>query len=160
MIPPIASDMRILSVRDHPESIQLFIDSFSKWWASETTRPVYQNCIENTPGADSPLPQWYLLVDETHTVVIGGAGLITNDFVSRMDLCPWLCALYVEEPYRNNGYGAVLIEHVCAQAQALGFEKVHLCTGLAGYYEKHRFTHVGDGFHPWGEKSRIYERRL
>lgn len=38
---------------------------------------------------------WYLCLDENK--IIGGIGVIDNDFHERKDLSPNLCALYVEE---------------------------------------------------------------
>ena len=151
--------MEIISVRDDPDSVQMFIDYFTERWASELTKPIYQNCLENTVNENYPLPQWYLMLGVSDEI-IGGVGLITNDFISRMDLWPWLCALYVEEPHRNKGCGAALIEHVCAEAGRLEFDKVYLATDLIGYYERHKFAYIGDGYHPWGESSRIYERQV
>lgn len=115
---------------------------------------VYEDCIRHCLTAKAPLPQWYLLTQgET---VIGGAGLITNDFISRMDLYPWICALYIEESSRGHGYGALLLEKARRDAGAAGFENVYLCTDHVGYYERYGFAHIGTGYHPWGESSRIY----
>lgn len=151
--------MKIVSVRESPQRIPAFVEYFTKCWASDATRPIYQNCIENAPFADFCLPQWYLLENEAG-VTIGGAGIITNDFISRMDLLPWLCALHVEPLHRRMGHGAALIEHVCAETKRFGFQSVHLCTEHVGYYERHGFSYVGDGYHPWGSSSKIYKRSL
>ena len=151
--------MKTISVREHPMALQRFVDYFAKCWASEQTRPIYQNCIEHTVSAVSSLPQWYLLLDSKEEI-LGGIGLITNDFISRMDLYPWLCALHVEEPYRKKGYGAHLVQHACLEASRLGYSDVYLCTGMLGYYEKLGVSYLGDGYHPWGSKSRIYKRDL
>lgn len=151
--------MRIVSVRENRHMIPVFVDYFTKRWGSEMTRPVYQNSIEHTPDANFCLPQWYLLLDVDETPM-GGVGLITNDFISRMDLLPWLCALHVEPEHRRKGFGSALVEHVCAEASRLGYQKIYLCTAHVGLYEKMRFAYVGEGYHPWGEKSRIYQRSL
>lgn len=151
--------MNIISVRDHPESLQMFIDYFSKCWASKDTKPIYQNCIENSLNESFSLPQWYLLLDESG-LIIGGTGLVTNDFISRMDLLPWLCALHVQETHRNKGYGTLLVDHACDEGRRLGFMKMYLSTEHTGYYERLEFTYIGKGYHPWGACSRIYERNL
>ncbi|MFX3625141.1 MAG: GNAT family N-acetyltransferase [Ectobacillus sp.] len=74
-----------------------------------------------------------------------------------MDLYPWICALYIEESYRGRALGETLLLHIKADAKKAGFNKVYLCTGHVGYYEKYGFSYIGNGYHPWGISSRIYE---
>lgn len=79
----------IHSLREHPEELERFISYFSANWGNPE---IYRDCMTSALTAAGPLPQWYLAFSPDHTV-IGGAGLIPNDFISRMDLTPWLCAL-------------------------------------------------------------------
>lgn len=145
--------MKIISVRENPEWKDAAIDYISSKW--NAPRIIYEDCITHAITALNPLPQWYLLMDEGK--IIGCAGLITNDFISRMDLYPWLCALFIEKEQRGNGYAARLIEKVKTDARKAGFRNLYISTDHIGFYEKYGFKYIGTGYHPWNEESRIYE---
>ena len=147
--------MKIISVREKPEYKDIAIDYIQKKWANDNSLMVYKDCISNSIVTENPLPHWYLLEAEDGKI-IGCAGLVTNDFISRMDLYPWVCALYIEEEYRGNTYGSLLIERAKEDAKAGGFSSLYLSTDHIGYYEKYGFDYIGKGYHPWGESSRIY----
>lgn len=149
--------MRIISVRENPEYTEKAIQYLQNSW-SEVAPVIYQDCISNCIGAEQPLPQWYLL--EKNNIVIGCAGLITNDFISRMDLYPWICALFIDEQYRGNNYASLLIDIAKRDAKSFGFKHLNLCTDHIGYYEKLGFQYIGQGYHPWEEESRIYQIAL
>ncbi|NLD26732.1 MAG: GNAT family N-acetyltransferase [Acholeplasmataceae bacterium] len=146
--------MEIISIKQNPEYKVQAVKYFQSKWATEQSLMVYEDCISNCITASNPLPQWYLLMDQGS--IIGCAGLVTNDFISRMDLYPWVCALYIEESYRGNAYGSLLLERAKEDTRTFGFSHLYLCTAHIGYYEKYGFSYLGVGYHPWGESSRIY----
>lgn len=146
--------MNIISLRTQPEYKEQAIKYLQKSWP-EVDPVIYENCIHHSIDAQQDLPQWYLLV--TAGKIIGCAGLITNDFISRMDLYPWLCALFIDEQYRGNNYAALLIERAKKETKASGFKHLNLCTDFTGYYEKYGFSYIGQGYHPWEAQSRIYQ---
>ena len=146
--------MTVVNIRENPAYMEQGIAYIQSKWANRRNKKVYENCITHSMKAKSPLPIWYLLLDgET---IIGCAGLITNDFISRMDLCPWLCALYIEKKYRGQNLGDLLISQIKADTAKMELDTLYLSTDHKGYYEKYGFSYIGDGYHPWGESSRIY----
>lgn len=146
--------MRIISVRENPEYKDKIIQYFQNSW-SEIAPIIYEDCISHSINAKDSLPQWYVL--ENNNEFIGCAGLITNDFISRMDLYPWVCAIFIEEKYRGNNYSKLLIEKAKEDSKKAGFQNLYLCTDHIGFYEKIGFKYIGQGYHPWEEESRIYQ---
>ena len=45
--------------------------------------------------------------------IIGGLGVIENDFHNRKDLAPNVCAVYTEKDRRCNGVAGALLNYVC-----------------------------------------------
>lgn len=111
--------MKIISVREQPEYKDQIIAFLQKSW-SQVSPEIYRDCLEHCIDATSPLPQWYVL--EADGQFIGCAGLITNDFISRMDLYPWLAALFIDEQFRGNSYAQLLVEKAKEDATDAGFK--------------------------------------
>lgn len=150
--------MKIISVREELAYAKKAIAFFQKHWGGELTNMIYEDCITHCLSTSAPLPQWYLLVEDDE--IIGGIGLGTNDFISRMDLWPWLVALYIEEKHRGHAYGKRLIDRVEADAKSLGYDHLYLSTHLENFYETYGYSVIGPGYHPWGESSTIYGKAL
>lgn len=149
--------MRIISVRQHPEYKGVAIKYFQQSWNS-VWPVIYEDAISHSINAQNDLPQWYLL--EKKHKIIGCAGLITNDFISRGDLYPWVCALFIDENERGNSYSSLLLNKAKADAQRIGFDNLYLSTEHVGFYEKFGFEYIGQGYHPWKAESRIYKIKL
>lgn len=149
--------MRIISVRENPEYKDKAIRFFQESWPSVYPM-MYEDSINHCIGAENDLPQWYLLENEGW--IIGCAGLITNDFVSRMDLYPWICALFISGEHRGNNYAELLIDKAKTDSKRFGFRYLNLITDHIGYYEKFGFEYIGQGYQPWQEELRIYQIRL
>ena len=146
--------MTVVNIRKQPAYMERGIAYIQSKWASEGNKMVYTDCITHSIGAESPIPIWYLLMDGDE--IAGCAGLISNDFISRMDLCPWLCALFVEKKHRGRHFGNLLIAQMKQDAAEAGFANLYLSTDHVGYYEQYGFHYIGEGYHPWGDSSRIY----
>ena len=101
---------------------------------------------------------WYLCLDEDR--IVGGMGVIENDFHNRKDLSPNICAVYTEEAYRNQGIAGNLLNMTVNDLGQKGINPVYLVTNHVGFYERYGWKFLcmvqGDG-EP--EMSRMYIRR-
>jgi N-acetylglutamate synthase-like GNAT family acetyltransferase len=146
--------MKLISLREHPDFLERAIVYFQDKWPSVMPE-IYDDCLRHSIDAKNHLPQWYLLLLEDK--IIGCAGLITNDFISRGDLYPWLCALFIDEKHRGQRLSSLLIDRAKADTKSFGYAHLYLSTEHIGLYEKVGFKFIGEGYHPWNESSRIYE---
>lgn len=143
----------IIGIRENPHYAEQAIKYFTECWGIDER--IYRDCITNSLTTSNKLPRFYLMMEDTR--IIGGYGIIMNDFVSRQDLFPYLCALHIDEDKRGKELGSVLLEHGRKESNQLGFDKLYLCTDHKGYYERYNWKNIGEGYHPWNEASQIYE---
>ena len=101
---------------------------------------------------------WYLCLDKDR--IIGGMGVIENDFHERKDLSPNICAVYTETEYRCKGIAGNLLKMVVEDLRTKGISPVYLLTDHTGSYERYGWEFMcmvqGDG-EP--RKSRMYIHR-
>ena len=130
--------MEILKLREHSE----LASEAAAWFHSKWDIPVeeYAGSIQECLTGKSIVPQWYVAVGNRK--IIGGIGVIKNDFHNRKDLTPNVCAVYVEEAGK-------LLEYVCEDMRSFGLETLYLITDHTGFYERYRWKFLcmaqGDG---------------
>ena len=90
---------------------------------------------------------WYLCLEAGR--IVGGLGVIDNDFHDRKDLTPNICAVYTEPDCRGRGVAGRLLDGAVADLRTAGFSPVYLVTDHTGFYERYGWEFLcmvqGDG---------------
>lgn len=147
--------MNIINIREYSKGIEEGVKYIHGIWGCESNYTYYYDAIANSP--EEGIPQFYLLMDGDK--IIGCGGLIINDFISRHDLYPWLCSLYVDEEYRGEGLGNFIMEHITKESKKLGYDYTYLTTSHNGYYEKYNWERIEDGVDLFsGKNNKIYRK--
>jgi len=112
-------------------------DRAAEWFHSKWGVPVeaYRERTEDSFKEGAKVPAWYLCLEEDG--IIGGMGVIENDFHERKDLTPNICAVYTEEEYRSQGIAGKLLDFVCAEMKEVGIDTLYLVTDHIGFYERY-----------------------
>lgn len=75
--------------------------------------------------------------------LVGSAALVQNDMDTKLDLFPWLAAVYVKEAFRHQGIAAALIARCEAEAAHSNVNAWYLYTEFASkLYEKLGWRHL------------------
>ena len=139
------NNVSIKNLRDHPARLE----EAAAWFHAKWGIPLeaYRESMEDCLAARAPVPQWYWAEEDGR--IVGGLGVIENDFHDRPDLAPNVCAVYVEEDCRCRGIAGALLEHVCADMSEMGVAPLYLLTDHTGFYERYGWeffcTAMGDG---------------
>lgn len=148
------SDISIIPLRDMPERLL----EAARWFHDKWGIPLqaYLDSMRDCLSDPSRIPQWYLALSSGGNI-LGGAGLIENDFHPRKDLSPNLCALYVEKSARGQGIAGSLLQFIRRDAFALGHERLYLLTDHGGFYERYGWRYLCGIRGDFGDGSRVYQ---
>ena len=123
----------MITLRNHPA----LLETASRWFHEKWGIPLeaYRESMEACLQGLDPVPQWYVVLDGER--IVGGLGVIENDFHDRPDLAPNVCAVYVEESYRNRGIAGEMLNFVCEDFRHMGIDTLYLLTDHNAFYERY-----------------------
>ena len=124
--------LSFITLREKPKLIETAAEWFhDKWGVSEDA---YLECMNSYLKHQTEYG-WYLCLDGDK--IVGGLGVIENDFHNRKDLSPNICAVYTEEAYRCKGIAGVLLNMAVDDLKSKGISPVYLVTNHKGFYERY-----------------------
>ncbi len=143
---------KYITLREKPEAMEVAAQWFHEKWG--VPPEAYLECMTAYLKGETELG-WYLCLDGEQ--IIGGMGVIENDFHDRKDLTPNVCAVYTEEAYRGKEIAGKLLNMVVDDLKTKGIMPVYLVTDHIGFYEKYGWEFLcmvqGDGEE---EMTRMY----
>ena len=150
------NNIEIWKIREHPELIPRAAEWFHQKW--KIPAAAYLESMNGCIQQGSAVPQWYTAICGGE--IVGGLGVIENDFHDRKDLAPNICAVYVEKEYRCRGIVGRLLSFACRDMKELGIDTLYLVTEHIGFYERYGWEFFcmvqGDGE---DTLSRLYVHR-
>ena len=144
-----------ITLRQRPELTDVAAEWFCSKW--KVPKEAYLECMNAYLKKATELG-WYLCMDGEK--IVGGLGVIENDFHNRKDLSPNICAVYTEESHRKKGIAGNLLNMAVEDLREKGISPVYLLTDHTGFYERYGWeffcTANGDGE---DYESRMYIHR-
>lgn len=149
------AEFQYITLRENSELKQKAAEWFHSNWGVPTE--AYLECMEAYLNGETEYG-WYLCLDGER--IVGGLGVIENDFHDRKDLAPNVCAVYTEEEYRGQGIAGNLLNMVVEDQKAKGISPIYLVTDHTDFYERYGWEFLcmaqGDGEE---EMTRVYVHR-
>ena len=138
------AEFRYITLREKPELMDVAANWFHSKWG--VPKEAYVECMEAYLGNQTELG-WFLCLDGGG--IVGGLGVIENDFHDRPDLTPNVCAVYTEESHRCRGIAGNLLNMAVEDLRAKGISPAYLVTDHTGFYERYGWEFLclvqGDG---------------
>ena len=144
-----------ITLRERPELKDAAAEWFNSKWG--VPKEAYLECMNEYLTGETEYG-WYICLDGEK--IIGGLGVIENDFHDRKDLYPNVCAVYTEEEYRCQGIAGRLLDFAVEDMRSKGISPVYLVTDHTNFYERYGWEFFcmaqGDGEE---ESTRLYIHR-
>jgi GNAT superfamily N-acetyltransferase len=123
----------IIKLTDMPSIKEEAAHWFHQKWG--VPLEAYWESMDEALNSSTPVPQWYVVKEGEQ--IVGGLGIIENDFHDRKDLTPNVCAVYVEKSHRGQGIAGNLLQFACDDMAAQGIDTLYLITEHSTLYEKY-----------------------
>lgn len=123
---------QIIRLIDKPEIKEIAAKWFHEKWGIPLE--AYRESMEECLLQKNPVPQWYVAMEKDR--IIGGLGIIDNDFHDRKDLAPNVYAVYTEKDKRCKGVAGALLNYVCTDMKEKGIATLYLVTDHTSFYER------------------------
>ncbi len=127
------SNYRIIKIQEHPELKNYAANWFHEKW--NIPLEAYLESIDECMKNKTAVPQWYIVIIGDR--IVGGLGVIENDFHNRKDLTPNVCAVYVEDDYRCQGIAGRMLNYVCDDMREKNIDTLYLVTDHTSFYERY-----------------------
>ena len=135
----------IISLVNRPDLLETAARWFHEKWG--VPYEAYLESMQECLARKGAVPQWYLALQQDR--IMGGMGVIENDFHNRKDLTPNVCAVYTEEDWRCQGIAGSLLHYVCTDMKEKGIDTLYLVTDHTSFYERYGWEFLcmvqGDG---------------
>ena len=143
------------ALREYPHWKEAAAAWFSSKWG--VPQEAYLECM-NDYLENRTEYGWYLCIHQEQ--IVGGLGVIENDFHDRRDLSPNICAIFTEPAFRKQGIAGKLLSMAVDDLKSKGISPVYLLTDHTGFYERYGWEFLcmaqGDGEE---QMSRMYIHR-
>lgn len=148
-------EYQYITLREEPARKDMAAEWFHSKWG--VPKDAYLECMEAYLNHETEYG-WYLCMDGDK--IVGGMGVIENDFHDRKDLSPNVCAVYTEDAYRCKGIAGELLNMVVEDMKKKDITPIYLVTDHTNFYERYGWEFLcmvqGDGEE---EMTRMYIHR-
>lgn len=130
---------QLMYIDEAPE----WLERAAMWFHQKWGIPLeaYRESMEESLRTEQ-YPRWLVAVRGER--IIGGLGVIQNDFHARRDLFPNVCAVYVEEDCRGRGLAGVLLRAICDSMAERGTKMLYLLTDHICFYGRYGWEYLCD----------------
>ena len=121
-----------VTLRQKPQLKEQAAAWFHDKW--QVPQKAYLECMEAYLNDETEYG-WYLCLDKER--IVGGLGVIENDFHNRKDLTPNVCAVYTEMEYRSQGIAGQLLDIVVKDMKSKEITPIYLITDHTSFHERY-----------------------
>lgn len=135
--------MEIVPLADHREFIAELAELHHAEWTHFNPLLTLEGRAEaiSSAAGQEGIPSIFIALSGDQ--LVGSAALVKNDMHSRLDLSPWLAAVYVKEDFRHQGVASKLIARCEDEAARSNVSTLYLYTEFAAkLYEKLGWRHI------------------